>query len=336
MQAEKNQTPYFFKPSWCVCALILLTSACERAIPPSDSFEVATQGLHSAALSENSEYVFVSSINHGGSLWRTQDKERVFNWNHGEDSFSTIIAADFADNWGLTAEIQTLVLWDVKEGTATRYWTAPSEILDIKLGPQGKSAVLGLGDHTAVLFDVQRGGILRTFRHENRVRSVDISHNGEIIVTGSEDYSARVWEANSGKLLSKQTHQDDVQLVVLSRDGALVLSVSKYDKAIVWNSKSGEIVGEIPLKAENLKRGLRFSAGRFSQNNKYLLTGKPNQAVDLWDLQNFRLVHQWVLPKRNNWKPTSTAVLALGFGKNDGEYYAIASNGFVHRLTEPR
>lgn len=327
-----------FFPSFRYCLLFFVLaacSACQKYSVPTNSFEVAVQGLHSAALDSSGEHAVIASINHGGSLWRTHDGERLFNWNHSKEKASTIIAADVdaTDHWALTAEPNTLVLWNMLSGEGERFWTAPGEVLDVALGPNANFALLGLDTHTAVVFDVKRGGILQSFAHDNRVRSVDLNADGSIAVTGSEDYHARTWDVNSGKLLHSFQHNDDVQLVVLSADGSLVLSVSKYDKAVVWHSETGDVLGELALNAEHLKRGLRFTSARFSEDKRFLLTGRPDQWVELWSLETMETIGKWKVPKRDRWKPTSAAILALAFSQSENEFLAVASNGFVHRLT---
>jgi len=134
-------------------------------------------------------------------------------------------------------------------------------------------------------------------------------------------------------LLHSFQHNDDVQLVVLSSDGSLVLSVSKYDKAVVWQSETGNVLGELALNAEHLKRGLRFTSARFSEDKRFLLTGRPDQWVELWSLETMETIAKWKVPKRDRWKPTSAAILAVTFGQKENEFWAVASNGFVHRLT---
>lgn len=309
--------------------------ACDSSTKPSESTEVASVGLHAAALSEDGSHAAIGSIYHGASLWRTEDSERLFNWNHQADEPSTIIASDFSDDsrWALTAEPHTLVLWNLTTGRGDRYWTAPAEVLDAELNRSASLALLGLEDHSAVIFDIRRGGVRRVFNHQNRVRSVDFNENATLAITGSEDYSAIVWNTQTGKQLAKVMHEDDVQLVKLSDDGQIALSVSKYDKAIVWNTQNSELIGEVPLRAERLKRGLTFTSARFSQDNTLLLTGRPDQVVQLWQLDTMQELHRWKLPKRDVWKPTSSSVLDVSFTENDNEFLAVGSAGFMHKLT---
>ena len=315
-------------------ASLIVLSGCESASKPTSSKEVAAKGLYTAAFSEGSDFAVVGSIHHGGSLWRTQDNERLFDWNHKSGEQTTLVAADFSPNgnWALTAEHHTMVLWDVSTGEALRNWTAPGEVLSVSLSQNGNYALIGTSDHAAVIFDVKRGGIQRSFHHQNRVRSVDLSDNGQLAITGSEDYTAKLWNVQTGSEMQTVTHDDDVQLVVLSPDGTKALSVSKYDRAVVWDTSNGQILAEVPLAAEKLKRGLRFTSAKFSEDGRYLLTGRPDQIVDLWQVRDMKHLESWELPKRDAWKPTSAAVVAVGFSKTPNTYFAAASNGYLHKL----
>ncbi len=319
----------------CLCATLMC--ACDNALKPTRSIEVAVKGIHGGALSDNSEHSVVGSITHGGSFWQIGSRERVFNWNHKEGEATTITVADFSNRgeWALTANPFNLVLWNTTSGQGERFWQAPGEILDAELGPNANFALLGLSDHTAVIFNIRRGGVLRTFQHKNRVRSVDLSQDGKLAITGSEDYTATLWDVESGEKISSIKHQDDVQLVKISPDGTLALSVSKYDKALLWNTQTGEAVGELPLGAQHLKRGVRFISARFSEDNNLLITGRPDQLVELWDTATLSKIIEWRMPKRESWKPTSAAAVDVGFGSDGETFSAMASNGFIHTLKMP-
>lgn len=315
-------------------ALSFGLGGCSAGNEPSASLEVAARGAQAGAVSDDGRHLLVGSVHHGGSLWRLRDGERLYDWNHQPNEKTTLVASDFSADgqWALSADVHTLVLWSLQDGAAHRYWTAPGEILSVALGANGRVALLGLSDHTAVLFDIQRGGVLRTFAHQNRVRSVDLSRDGRLALTGSEDYTANLWEVASGRLLQQMNHDDDVQMVALSPAGDLALSAAKYDRAVLWKTADGSEVGDLPLAGEAFKRGQRFTAARFSDDGRYLLTGLPNQTVELWDTRSLKTLQRWTLPKRDAWKPTSAAVLALGFGAGDNQFVALASNGLAHQL----
>jgi WD40 repeat protein len=226
-----------------------------------------------------------------------------------------------------------MVLWDASTGQALTFWTAPNEVMAVDLTPNGNYALLGLEDYSAVLFDVKRGGIQRTLYHNDRVRAVALSGDGQLAITGAEDQTAKLWDINTGKELFNWPHRDEVVTVAISSDGSKAFSVAKYDKAVLWNTKTGKAIGELPLGASAIRRGQAFTSARFSTDNKWLLTGNSDRLVQLWDANKLTLVDSWTVPKRNPWKPTSAAILAVSFSNNSKQYYAVASNGFTHRLS---
>ncbi len=203
----------------------------------------------------------------------------------------------------------------------------------VDLTPNGNYALLGLEDYSAVLFDVKRGGIQRTFYHTDRVRAVALSNDGKLAITGAEDQTAKLWDMNTGKELFNWAHADEVVTVALSPDGTRALSVAKYDKAVVWDTTTGKAIGELPLGASALRRGQTFTSARFSNDSKQLLTGNSDRLVQLWDTNKLKLIDHWTVPKRDPWKPTSAAILAVSFSGKSKQYFAVASNGYTHLLT---
>jgi len=327
----------FLRPSLALLSLPLFLIACSGGTAPESSFEYAMQGLYSAKLSDNGSLAIVGSINHGSSLWQTSDKARRFNWNHQQGQFSEITNAAFsADlNYAITATPQTMVLWNAKSGASMAYWTAPSEILDIRLLPNAQLALLGLADHTAALFDVRNGGVKQVFYHQARVSSVDMNSRQNLVLTGSDDYNAKLWHLQTAKVLHAWPHKAEVQLVKLSPNGKLAFTMAKYDKAALWDTATGESKGEIPLATSALSRGLSFTAVAFSNNGDYLLTGTSHRTVQLWDTNTLTEVKRWIMPKRDAVAPTSASVLALAFnsgGSANPSYRAITSDGFIHEL----
>jgi len=314
--------------------VICTLSACNRPSDPDQSWEMAAKGVYSGALSANGERSIIGSIHHGGSLWATSRGERLFNWNHQSAQQSNIIASGFSPegSFALTADHQTMVLWDTDSGEAVTFWTAPNEVMSVALTRNGTLALLGLEDYSAVLFDVKRGGIKRTFYHDDRVRSVALSSDDRLAITGSEDYTARLWDLEQGRQLFSWRHEGEVVTVAISPQGNQALTVAKYDRAVLWNTQTGEELGELPLHKAALKRGQSFTSAVFSANGKLLLTGNANRLVQLWDTSTLTEQASWELPKREAWRPTSAAIVALSFSDRDNHFYAIGSDGFSHRL----
>ena len=312
--------------------ICLILMSCGQHTAPSKRIEVAANGIHGGALSHDGQLALIGSVQHGGSLWRLKDGERLYNWNHNKEELSVIISGDMdaTGHWAITAEAHTLVLWDLNTGDAARFWTTPSKTLDIDLAPGGRYALLGQEDHSAVIFNTIRGGI---------VRSVALSADGKRAITGSEDQTAVVWQVNSGKRLLTIKYKEDVQRVAISKNGRYVFTAAKYDKAEIWDAKKKTRIKTIPLAKEHVKRGLEITAARFSDDNRHLLLGYTNQIVELWQLngkgidkQDMKKLKSWRLSKRHRWQPTGVSVIDLAFITGTKRYYAIGSSGFIYLL----
>jgi WD40 repeat protein len=321
----------------CLFASILFLSACSDEHLPESSIEVASKALYSGSLSPDGEWAFAGSVFQGGSLWRIKDGERLYNWNHTADEEKSIILfADIASSNTkvMTADESTLVLWDINTGEASRFWTSPAKILDIALLGNGQYAALGLADQSAVIFDAVRGGVSRTFRHTGQVNSVAVSDGKSLLITGSEDRTASIWRLNSGEKLFTIRHEEAIDFVTLSQDGNYALTASQYDKAEIWDVSTQQSLGAIPMKKQHINRGLRVTAAAFSNDSALLLIAYPNRVIELRDVSTLAIIDQWMLPKRNQWQPTSAVVLDLAFDRQQGVFHAISSDGFLHRLEQ--
>lgn len=315
---------------------IVLLAACSEKHLPESSIELASKGLYTAALADNGEWALAGSIFQGGSLWRVADGERLYNWNHTDSKEKGIILfADIASNntRAITADESTLVLWDINTGEASRFWTSPAKILDIALMHGGQYAALGLADQSAVIFDAINGGITHTFRHNGKVLSVAVSEDQAQLLTGSEDKTAVLWRISDGERLLTIDHEEEIQFVALSHDGRYALTAAQYDKAELWDTQNKNRLGSIAMKKQRLSLGLRITAASFSQDNTLLLIAYSNRTVELRNISSLEIIDQWILPRRNQWQPTSTAALDVAFDKQGGVFYAASSDGFLHRLT---
>ena len=317
-----------------VTLLALALCACDSATSPDKSWENAVKGTYSAALSADGRLSIIGSITHGGSLWQTAKGERLYNWNHKQGEYTNIVACGFSPegNFALTADHQTMVLWSTESGKALTFWTAPNEVLSLALTANGNYAFLGLGDYSAVLFDVKNGGVKRSFYHEDRVLSVALSDDGTLALSGSEDQTAKLWDLRSGKMLFNWPHEEAVVTVALSPSGDKAFTVAKYDKAVIWDTSTGKALGELPLRGSAIRRGQAFTSAAFSPDGKYLLTGNSDRLVQLWSVDKLSEQARWIVPKRDPMKPTGAAIAAVSFSQQKNRYYAIASNGFTHRL----
>ncbi|MFW1678035.1 WD40 repeat domain-containing protein [Pontibacter sp. JAM-7] len=319
-------------------AALMLTSlvwlpGCDSSNAPQSWQEYALGGAYSAALSDDARLAIVGSFNHGGSLWEVNAQARLFDWNHVTPGYSIISAAGFSPNadYAVTATQQDLVLWDVTSGQARAYWSAPAEIMQLDLSPDGNFALLGLADHTAVLFDVKRGGVQRSLRHDARVRSVDLSNDGRYAVTGSDAYNTHFWDIQQGTQLQSISLGNVVDTVALSPDAQRAFSSGSLDKAIIWNTQTGEILHTLSDINSLKQQRISYLSARFSNDGEQLLTGTASGLVQLWNVASGEVLNSWRVHKRDPYGPVHAGVYAVAFGA-DGDYYALGSNGILNQL----
>lgn len=315
--------------------LIILTGCDSSAHSPARWLELTGQGgAYSIAIAPGGHHAVVAAVTHGGSLWDLDQPARLYDWNHQVGEFSLLSVVDIAPDGrhALTANPQNLVLWNMDNGTAEGFWSSPGEILAADLSTGGSYALLGLANHEAVYFDIRNGGIKSTLRHPARVRSVALNDSKQMALTGADDYTARLWDLNTGEVLQQVKLGNTVDTVALSPNGRLAFSSGSLDQALVWDTSSGEPLFHLSGNEALFPRRLSYLSARFSENSDRLLTGRADGTAELWDVNRGTLIKRWKIHKRAAYGPTSTGVIALGFGSDGSTWLAAGSNGFINWL----
>lgn len=318
--------PLCYCVSYGLVAIALF--GCDRGSSPDKRSALAAQGLYAAALSQEGDLSLVGSIHHGGSLWGNQKHERLFDWNHQPEGYSSILATDIAPDgrFGVTADKRNIVIWEVASGDAVWFWKAPADIDSISLASGGNITAVGMRDYTLTLFDSQNGGLLRIFRHEGDVQSVAISQDGRFVVSGSDDSSARFWDVRQNKEVSRVEHDNQVMTVALSADAQKAFSSSYRGNSWVWDTQTGKTLTQLPHPS-----GFYRSA-RFSKSGNQLLTGTSAGHIQLWSLPAGDEVAIWTATPKDPWIASNTQVLAVAF-KGNG-YVAIGASGFLYHFSQ--
>lgn len=308
---------------------VLLLSACGTSESPDRSFQMAAQGIYAGALSPDSSLSIVGSMNHGASLWRTTDQERLYNWTHRPGEFAELVATGFSADGtrAVTTDPRTLVVWDTQSGESLAFWTTPAAVLDVALVPNGAQVFMGLEDHSAILFDAELGDHLRTFLHDGVVGAVDVSADGLWALTGSDDETAVLWNLRTGDKVHTLQHGNPVRVAALSSSGQYVFAAAQGKEVVLWDGASGNRLHTL------YERNQGITSARFSDDEQLLLIGYVNRTIELWDVASGRKVQRWYAGARNPWHPTGSAILAVGFSTAPRTYYAIAGDG---RLVELR
>lgn len=304
----------------------LLLTACGSGKKPERFDELTRKGAYSLCLNEDASFAFAGSIHHGGSYWRLNPFDRLYNWNHQADENSSIVSCDFSpdDNFLATTDNRTIALWNTQTGEAIWLWNAPGDIHDINLSNNGQYALLAMADYTATLFDIKNGGIKRTLRHDGIVYDVSSNQQGTLAASASDDSSARLWDLTSGKQLHTLAHNNQVRTAEMSADGRFVFTSAVGDPGRIWDVQSGKLVQEIPIKS-----GF-FNSARFSKNSRELLTGSSSGSIELWTTNNGNRVQSWQAIPRNQWVSQNVIIEDVAFSQQG--YTASGANGRIFYL----
>lgn len=296
-------------------------SACSKG--PDSSYQLATQGLLSAALSTDGELALIGSIHHGGSLWDVERNERLFSWNHRPEGFSSFRTVALSGNKkiAVTTEEKSIGVWNTETGESLNFLEAADRILSVALNEQGSRALIGMRGGGLDYFDLENGLILERMTHETDVRSVGISADGTIGISGSDDFSAIVWDLEEGKALHRLSLNNQIKTVALSASGEKAFTSAQREGVIIWETNSGRTISTINSRYTN------YPAALFSEDENKLLLGTSAGQIQLANVNDGSIVSEWqTAPRKAYGSATSKAVLAVGFGQ---QVKAIAADGMV-------
>jgi WD40 repeat protein len=313
------------------CAAVLLATllgGCSSDDPPQKAWDLTAQGILTGTISEDASLALVGSLNHGGSLWRIVDRERLFDWNHRAGTFSAFVATALSPDGtrAVTAEPRSLVLWDAATGTALGFWASASTTRDLALAPDGRTILIGQEDHSAVLFDGITGNHLHTLLHDGPVNSVALATDGRTALTGSDDNTAKLWDTASGALKATFGGDSPVRLVALSPHAITAFTAGERDQVTLWDAAAGSRLHTLQ------PRNSGVTTARFSADDSQLLIGFVNRRVELWDVSRGVRIQTWNPPARNRWRTAGSAVLAVAFTAQPGAYLALTGDGQLAEL----
>lgn len=302
-----------------------LLAGCDGAESPSVVGELAAQGVYNGAISE--QYTIVGSLNHGISLWRNRDVERLYDWRHSDDDFAELVAGTIAKDGyrAVTTDPRTLVLWDTSTGQALQYWATPAAVLDVALLSDGRRTLLGMKDHSALLFDAEDGSYLATLLHEGPVVDVDVSGNDLLALTASEDETARLWLLPEGTPSFVLEHDNPVTVATISPDGRFAFTASQGRWFGLWDTSNGRRLHTFG------ERNTGATSAVFSADGRYLAMGFVNREVRLYDTATGREIRKWRVRSANPWRNNGSAIVAISFTNNES-LLALTGGGRLLQL----
>jgi len=303
----------------------VLLSACSYESESDKTWTHDKKGLFTAAYSHDGQFVLVAGTSGPARIINTQLNTTLHEWQHTDTNDGIIASSISANNkFAVTAEKNSLALWEVDSGKIIGYWDFPN-INKLVISANGQHALIALEDHTAYYFDLYYGKIIYTFQHDGIINTVALSKNGQYAMTGGNAHQAKLWNLKTGEIAQQWAHNFKIYKVALSDDGRHAMSNASLGKTRLWDTASGQLLSQLPM------RYMTVSAGRFSPDGLSLLTGRPNQRIDLWDVATGKRLKTWIPKRRYFWRPDSAAIIGLAFSADGQYFYSEASSGIAQK-----
>ena len=143
---------------------------------------------------------------------------------------------------------------------------------------------------TADKIDPKASHVAAQWKHGRPMISCRFDPTGEYLFGASEDNMIVRWEVATGKKVVMEGHDTWARGIAFSPDGKIVVTSGYDDRLIWWNAREAQ---PKPIRTVVAHDGwIRTIA--VSPDGKWLASGANDRLVKLWDLQDGKMVRQFV------------------------------------------
>ena len=199
---------------------------------------------------------------------------------------------------------RTVRLWDTTTGNLLKTLKGHvDQIWAVTANPQTDTIASGDKSQIIKLWNAESGKCLTTIRgYANWIWTIAISCNG-LLASGGLDKDIRLWNPETGTVTATlKGHQNMIWSVKFSADGQLLASCSDDATIKLWNIATGEClntfqdttprgVWTLEFSNANSQHSKPFSSDRVSPDGKFLIGGRTNGLIQIWDVLTGNLIH---------------------------------------------
>lgn len=312
---------------WLTASLLAVLVACTGGSAPVAQWKLAPNGAYAADLTEDGRLAVVSTVDRGVLVWDLAQNAVRYQWQHKEGAANDVflVRISASGTHAVTAGRNDFVIWDLETGKAVGYYSqTESSIRDIAISSYGRYVLIGRSDGKVEHVDLMTGRRLEFLGHTEKINSVDLSPNGRYALTGGNDYATYLWNTQSGQVIWRFNHGSRVSKVALDPKGRYAFTADSQSKANIWSLKDGNLLSQLKIPA----RQLIFSAVRFANDGKWLMTGSPARRLQLWDVLTGQQLKAWQVSARNKLRPSGGVIYSVAL-QDDNRIITASSSGLA-------
>jgi WD40 repeat protein/serine/threonine protein kinase len=291
--------------------------------------------VNALAFSPGGGQLATASLDHTVKLWDTTTGRLIHELPHTGNALGVAFSLD-GKRLASTGEDKTVRIWDVTSGREVLGLRGHTDSTGcVAFSPDGHRLVSASLDGTFRIWDAtplrQGEGEETTFAHYgDELGCLAVSPNGAKLVAVGHGGLVKVWDAASGKqLLEIPAHSVLAWSVAWHPDGQRFATAGAGSDGAqlfvkFWDARNGQ--EDLPaISAEGEKFAVAFMAVAFgsSPDGHYLVTGKQDGTVQVWDARTHKKVRDLGTHGRE--------IRAVVFSP-DGKHLATASGDGLIKL----
>lgn len=236
-------------------------------------------------------------------------------------------------------EDKTVRVWEAATGREVLGLHGHTERCSyVAFSPDGKRLLSVSADKTLRIWDGaplkgnERGQEMLTFaKHTAEIRSVAFGSENGLVASASQDAFVKVWNVATGEVSAEFSGHEEIGGIRGTIFGIAWNPVNQriasaaVDTVRVWDPRTGKLDFHLPNVRGKIM--LPYQAVTFSPDGRWLVTGRVNGAVEIWDARDGKAIGALDTHKRE--------IRGVVFSK-DGEHLATASSDGTIKLWQAK